>query len=424
MTIAAIIAEYNPFHNGHFYQLEKVRELTRADVILIMMSGDFVQRGGPACISKYTRCRMALAAGADIVCELPACGALASAEIFAASAVALLNQLGCIDYLCFGCETAHPEQLGHIARILAHEPADYQSYLKEALRTGKNFPAARSEAIGKYMQNHRLTDNNYHNDYASILSQPNNILAIEYMKALYKTGSRIRPVPIQRIGAGYHDQDAARTFSSATAIRRLLENDSEAASVRTICDTIAVPSGTRKLIKDYLDSFCLLTRNDFSEMLAYRLLEPNLDLMQFSDITEDLANRIDACRHQFQTTEQFIELLTAKNLTAARISRCLFHLLLGHTKELLHEWQSCDYSGYLRVLGFRQSASGFFSHVSGMARPHLMTRASRGETMLTGTGLKIFRADMYASAIYRQALQCRCQCQLPTVYSEPVIVIK
>ena len=170
MTIAAVIAEYNPFHNGHAYQLREIRRQTGADLILVMMSGDFVQRGAPACTDKYTRCRMALAAGADMVCELPVYGALGSAEIFAESAVSLLNQLGCIDFLCFGAETIDPHLFHAIVSVLSDEPPEYRTLLQDALKTGMNFPAARSYALGRLLKNTHCSH---------ILNQPSNILAIE-----------------------------------------------------------------------------------------------------------------------------------------------------------------------------------------------------------------------------------------------------
>ena len=213
MKIAAVIAEYNPFHNGHAYQLHEIRRQTGADFILVMMSGDFVQRGAPACIDKYARCRMALNAGADMVCELPIYGALGSAEIFAESAVSLLNHLGCIDYLCFGAETIAPSLFDAIIPILSDEPEEYKSLLQTGLKNGMNFPAARSQALCSLLGDARC---------CGILNQPNNILAIEYMKALYKSKSRIRPFPIKRSGAGYHSTDITAGFSSATAIRRQL----------------------------------------------------------------------------------------------------------------------------------------------------------------------------------------------------------
>ncbi len=415
MKIAAVIAEYNPFHNGHLYQLQEIRRRTEADLILVMMSGDFVQRGGPACIGKYTRCQMALASGADIVCELPVYGALGSAEIFASSAVSLLNHMGCIDYLCFGAEDDHPEYLERIAHVLAEEPRIYRDMLQEALREGLNFPAARSKALCRYLQDSHCSD---------ILSMPNNILAIEYMKALHRTGSRIQPVLIKRRGADYHSTDASRIFSSATAIRQCLEHLPHHAykDSRTL-DQLPVPAMTRQYIQKYLASKGLLSANDFSLMLAYRLLDPGLDLMRYVDITEDIANRIDNFKNQFQTIEQFTELIVSRNLTATRVSRCLFHILLGHEKAILSRWKAADYSGYLHVLGFKTSAGNFWKGLPDNLKNQLVMRISRDSRRLTGSGQEMFQADLYASRLYRQTLSCRYQLQLPAVESEPLVVM-
>lgn len=416
MKIAAVIAEYNPFHNGHLYQLKEIRRRTDADLIVVMMSGDFVQRGGPACMDKYIRCRMALSAGADIVFELPVYSAMGSAEIFASSAVSLLNHLGCIDYLCFGAETDRPGYLEQIAHILADEPQLYRDALKKALQEGMNFPTARSIALSFCLQD---------NDLKTILNQPNNILAIEYMKALYRTDSSICPVLIRRTGAGYHSTDISGPFSSATAIRSRLEKlpiRQNPLEEDILPEDLAIPDQTYFLIKDYIAAKGILTRNDFSQMLAFRLLEPNLDLMRFADITEDIANRIDSCRHQFQTTDQFIELLTTRNFTASRISRCLFHILLGHEKNLLEEWKKNNYGGSLRVLGFRISAGDFWKEIPGSFRNQLVMRTAKDARQLTGSGPAIFQADLYASRLYRQTLRCKYQISLPAIESEPVII--
>lgn len=415
MKIAAVIAEYNPFHNGHLYQLQEIRRRTEAELILVMMSGDFVQRGGPACIDKYTRCQMALASGADIVCELPVYGALGSAEIFASSAVSLLNHLGCIDYLCFGAENDQLEYFEKIAHVLTDEPQPYRDMLKESLREGLNFPAARSRALYLYLQDSHCSD---------ILSMPNNILAIEYMKALHRTGSSIRPVLIKRKGADYHSTDTSEIFSSATAIRKCLENLSlHAHNDSSTLDRLPVPAITGQYIQKYLASKGLLTANDFSLMLAYRLLEPGLDLMRYVDITEDIANRIDSFKNQFQSTEQFTELLVSRNLTATRVSRCLFHILLGHEKDIMNHWKSTDYSGYLHVLGFKTSAANFWKEVPDSFKDQLVMRTSRDGRRLTGFGQEMFQADLYASRLYRQTLSCRFQLQLPAIESEPLIIL-
>lgn len=412
MKIAAVIAEYNPFHNGHAYQLGAIRQQTGADFILVMMSGDFVQRGAPACIDKYTRCRMALTAGADMVCELPVYGATGSAEFFAESAVALLDHLGCVDTLCFGVETVNTELFHTMASTLVDEPGAYKALLQTALKTGQNFPAARSHALCAFLKNEQCRD---------ILSQPNNILAIEYMKALYKFNSPIQPFPIKRTGANYHNTNPSDTFSSATAIRQQLSEYS--GNLSAITDMLHIPDAIKPMMQSYLDDYPILTRNDFSDILAARLLDSHTELTDYVDINSDLANRIDSFRYQFLSVEQFITLLSARNLTGTRIARCLFHLILNHRCNDLEQWKSQQYHGFLRLLGFRKSSAAIWKKISPSFKDQLITRTSAASHQLSGIGLSVYEADLYASRLYRQILRNHSGHLMPDIASEPVIIL-
>lgn len=412
MMIAAVIAEYNPFHNGHAYQLKEIRRQTGADLILVMMSGDFVQRGAPSCVDKYARCRMALAAGADMVCELPVYGAIGSAEIFAESAVSLLNRLGCIDYLCFGAETIAPSLFDAIIPILSDEPDEYKAFLQAGLKTGMNFPAARSRALCSILGDAQCSD---------ILNQPNNILAIEYMKALYKSGSTIRPFPIRRSGAGYHSTDTDVGFCSATAIRRQLSKN--LFSPEVVIRALDIPDTSKAILQDYLANYPVLTRNDFSDILAAHLLDTRTSLTDYTDITPDLANRIDSFRYQFLSVEQFMTLLSARNLTATRIGRCLFHIILEHRKSHLDTWKAHQYAGYLRVLGFKKSSGRLWKAIDPTFRNCMITRTSEVSGRLSDIGYASYEAELYASRLYRQILRNRSLKNLPDITSEPVILI-
>ena len=211
MKVAGIIAEYNPFHNGHAYHIEEVRKKTGADYIIAIMSGNFVQRGGPAIVDKYTRTKMALLGGADLVIELPVVAATASAETFARCGVAILNSIGVVTHLGFGCETDDLELLHALANLFVEEPKEYQELLSSYLKEGLSYPAARAKAAGEYFQKFvadtSITNrNSTHNVYAdgiidntlnieATLNNPNNILAIEYLKALKQINSTIKPCP-------------------------------------------------------------------------------------------------------------------------------------------------------------------------------------------------------------------------------------
>ena len=180
MKIVGFIAEYNPFHNGHFYHIQKALEVTEADAAIVVMSGDFVQRGAPAILPKRFRARAALECGVAAVFELPVCYATSSAELFALGAVSLLNQLGVVGSICFGSECGDLQILQQLADILCEEPAPYQDSLKEYLKKGLSFPAARQLAVSAYFAERHLPD------CSSLLNEPNNILGIEYLKALKK----------------------------------------------------------------------------------------------------------------------------------------------------------------------------------------------------------------------------------------------
>ena len=222
MKTVGIITEYNPFHNGHRYQIRKARELTGADFVVTAMSGDFVQRGEPALFDKYTRTAMALEGGADLVLELPVRFATSSAEDFAACGVALLDRLGVVDHLCFGSELGRLDVLEQTADILVAEPDGFREELRKCLAAGYSYPRAREMALMKVMEaGERRSDDN-------MLSSPNNILGIEYLKALKRRDSRIQPLTIRRKGQGYHEtalpEESKAQFPSASALRKACQD--------------------------------------------------------------------------------------------------------------------------------------------------------------------------------------------------------
>ncbi|MEF2771025.1 MAG: nucleotidyltransferase family protein, partial [Blautia caecimuris] len=228
MNVTGIIAEYNPFHLGHLHQIAYVREKLNSDYIIVAMSGDFVQRGTPALLSKYIRAEAALLCGADLVLELPVQVSSASAEFFAGGAVSLLNGSGVVDQLCFGSEEGSVEGMQLAARILNEEPQGFRDLLKNSLKQGMSFPAARSQALGKYLCTlHSLSEKNLSAFSDTLLSSPNNILGIEYCRALLRLNSTIKPVTLKREGSGYHDLTLKNNQApSASAVRAFLSEKS------------------------------------------------------------------------------------------------------------------------------------------------------------------------------------------------------
>ena len=213
--VLGIIGEYNPFHNGHLYHLEQSKRMTGANYTVAIMSGNFTERGSTALINKWSRTEIALNNGIDLVIELPVLYATSSAEGFAEGAIKILNSLKVVDYISFGAETSNIDILQEIANILYAEPKNYKALLAQELNKGLSFPKSRENALMLYLNNEK---------YSNIISSPNNILGIEYIKALKKLKSNIKPISIARFEAGYNDTSYTGNIASATAIRNIVKN--------------------------------------------------------------------------------------------------------------------------------------------------------------------------------------------------------
>lgn len=397
MKTVGIIAEYNPFHNGHQYQLAQAKELSGADYAVVILSGDFTQRGTPALVSKYARCEMALLGGADLVLELPVCFSLGSAEYFARGAVNLLDSLG-VDALCFGSECGNISSLKLIADILLREPADYKRLLLQHQKEGMSFPAARSLALNEYIQN--TPEENLATTGISIeelLQSPNNILGIEYIKALLMRNSTMEIYTLLRQGAGYLNTALPDgSFCSALAARRAIEQGAPLSSLVSF-----LPEDTLQILKRELQMGFPVTADDFSSMLFYRLLslQPQ-GYTAFADVSESLSDKISNSLEQYISFSQFCEkILKSKDLTHTRISRALFHILLGITEEFLQTAASHDVACYARILGFRTSSAGLLSTLSAGPTPFL-SKLADAEKLLDPFGSKMLAQDVFASHLY------------------------
>ena len=403
MNIVGLITEYNPFHNGHLYHIQEAKRVTGADAAVVIMSGNFVQRGTPAIMPKHLRAKAALLYGADLVFELPVCFATGSAEFFAMGAVALLDSLGCIDSICFGSECGDSKTLGKIARILAEEPDDYKNVLQDALRKGVSFPQARQTALTQYFDMpstdpDRISSVNA-KTVAAILSQPNNILGIEYMKALYKRNSSMKAYSIKRIGAGYHESELTEGYSSASAIRRALIQDSLSESIYR-----QLPSAAQSIMKETFGTRYPVYANDFSLLLKYKLLQETKEtLTKYMDISEDLANRIINLRNDFQSFDGFCDALKTKDMTYARISRGLLHILLDIRTEHLTYYKRNGYCHYAHILGFRKSSAELLSLLKGTSKVPLLTKLTQTED-LSEAGCQMLHQDIFASDLYESVI--------------------
>lgn len=411
MKIVGIVVEYNPFHRGHAYHIEQARRLTGADAVIAVMSGDFVQRGTPAVFSKYTRAEMALRGGADVVLELPVCYATASAETFAAGAVSLLDLLGCVDSLCFGCESGELSALSQVAHILTEEPEDYRDALRQALRRGDPFPLAREKAVSLCTGRP---------DFSALLREPNNILGIEYIKALLCRGSRITPYAIKRRGAGYHDTSLAESYSSASAIRETLFAES---GDRPSLPEEQIPESARRIFLDHPEKLVPIRSKDFSLLLKYRLLtETRETLCSYSDVTEELANRILTYRNQYLNFEQFCALLKNKAYTYTRISRALLHILLAQKTSDLQAYHADGFHYYARLLGFRKDASEVLSQISASSAIPLISRIA-SPPPLCEAGTHMLSADIAAANLYESVVTDKYGLPFTHEYGHPMIRI-
>ena len=268
MKTIGIIAEFNPFHNGHKYLIDHCKRALDADRVVIVMSGDYVQRGAPAITDKFTRTRMALNCGADLVLELPIYYSLGSAEYFAEGAVSILDSLGYVDYLCFGSESPNPKRLEYLADILNSEPALFKKTLEKRLKDGDSFPLARKKALDAVLVHNGEESSS--DDITDILTTPNNILAIEYLRSLKRRKSPIKPFIIERIGQPYHS-DTTSEIPSASGLRALLLSNNT--------DSKSMASSILKGMVPYEAAACFATApgnlmhvNDFSDLIYYKLV--------------------------------------------------------------------------------------------------------------------------------------------------------
>ena len=411
MKVNGIVAEYNPFHNGHAYQMQHAREATGADYTIIVMSGNFMQRGAPALLDKFTRAKMVLENGADLVLELPTCYAASSAEFFARGAVALFDKLGVTTNLCFGSECGKIDVLSRIAEIFYTEPEPYVESLRCNLRKGMSFPIARTWALLQYAP--ALSDDK------DVLSSPNNILGIEYLKALLSRDSKIVPFTTTRVGADYHDKRLGTNQCSALAIRQ-----SVAAGHNLSYLAAQMPENAYALLCQSLSGQKPLFADDFSAALQYRLLtEYSAGYDKYQDISSDLSDRIRNTLPSFVGYTSFCDLLKSKDMTYTRISRCLLHILLNMTKDEFETCRAEDYISYARVLGFRKDAAPLLTEIKKNSSIPLVTSLADARQTLSGEALRMLDRDILRNQIYLGNLALKNQKEMVSEYRTPIVIV-
>ena len=393
MKAVGLVTEYNPFHNGHLYHLNKAMELTGADISVAVMSGDFVQRGEPAVLDKYTRTSMALNSGVNLVVELPVNYAVSSAESFAAGALKVLDYIKA-DSIAFGSESGDIERLSKLAHILCDNEDTLYKEISKYTANGISYAAARQKVVEK------LTDK----DTAAMLTSSNNILAVEYLKAIIKKNYAIKPYTVQRQGDSYNDTDIRSEYASATALRENLKADN-------ISEYIPVKAG---LILSSNTNY--IYPDDITEALFTRLLDilfaSNYDknvfienVMQYPDVSKEIAGRLykSAMDMITRTVPQWAgskdngtfsfgslcEHIKTKEVPLSRIKRALVRITLGLDKKHMEKYAN---EPYIRVLGFDKKGQEYLSYIRKTVEVPLITKTADYKEMLLD--------DIHAANIY------------------------
>ncbi|WP_416826954.1 nucleotidyltransferase [Ectobacillus polymachus] len=382
MKAVGIVVEYNPFHNGHAYHVQMAKQLTGADVIVAVMSGSFLQRGEPAIVSKWSRTKMALENGVDLIIELPYAFSTQQASIFASGAVSILEQLG-VHYICFGSENGNI----HLFLEAVKQKQMYQTQIGEEVRKrikmGASYPKAMAETwnlIGK--------------SQSVDLSQPNNILGFHYIEAIMNQKSSIVPITVPRIKSNYHDEEiSSETIASATSIRKyILAGDMEAAFS-------VMPEATCYHLQCYYETYHVFHDwEHYFPFLKYRLLTMNpADLEQIYEVEEGLEYRLLSYIQASTSFSQFMQQIKSKRYTWTRLQRLCTHILTGTTKKYMKQVMESPNTPYMRILGMSQMGQAYLSSVKKNVEVPILSNGKQ-------TVHPLFELDMRAGAIFASIL--------------------
>lgn len=400
MEVIGIIAEYNPFHNGHLYHLEASKKASKTDYTVCVMSGNFVQRGETSLIDKWTKTKMALSNGIDLVIELPNIYAISSAENFAYGAVKILESLGIVDTLSFGSECGDIKALSKIADLLYLEPEDYKKLLTMELQKGLSFPNARENAISNYFNNPGISD---------LVSKSNNILGIEYLKALKKLNSNINPMTIIRKSVDYNEKNINGNFASATGIREIIKNNGVEAIKRV------VPLNVYNLLEK---SEFIYDINSFEKEIVYALRKMSItEIKNLPDVSEGLENSIKTAVNNSNNLQEIIDKIKSKRYTQTRIQRIMLYALLGISKEDLKN--SINMNPYIRILGMNSDGKKLLSKISSNINVITSVKKFLDESTVSTKLKNMLEKDILSSNIYTLAYSNNSVCNLD--YTKKII---
>lgn len=387
-NVLGIIAEYNPFHNGHLYHLQESKKKTKADYTIAVISGNFTQRGDTSIINKWAKTEMAILNGIDLVIELPVIYSTSSAENFAQGAIKILDSLKIVNTISFGSETCDMEVLNQFADILYKEPKKYVNILNHELKKGISFPKARENALLMYLNDVRK--------YANILSNPNNILGIEYLKAMKKYKSNMTPICIKREKVKYHEEEIKDNFASGTAIRKMIV-EKKYHSLKDVMPEYSYNILNHNIrIGQYVPSL-----SKYEKEIIYNLRKMSIEeISKLADVTEGLVHAIKNAANSCNTLNEFINIVKSKRYTETRIRRILLYSLLGITKYDMLTSQKT--SPYIRVLGFNEKGKELLSIISyNNPKLHIITSVKRFIYNNKSKSLQsILDKDIFATNVY------------------------
>lgn len=345
MSTIGIICEYNPFHNGHIYHLQKVKEMFSESLIVLVMSGNFTQRGIPSIIDKWNKTEIALKYGIDLVIELPFVFATQGADIFAKGAISILKEMQ-VDYLVFGSESNDIESLKKMADISINN-LEYQKKIKKYLKEGINYPTALSKALEEFSN--------------STITTPNDLLGLSYIKEVMKQQANIVPISIQRTN-DYHSTDLD-SISSATGIREALSHNKDIKGY--------VPIEVNELTKKRI-----FLQEDYFSFLKYKI-QTTEDLSIFQTVDEGIEARIKKCINDAISWEDLVKKIKTKRYTYNKINRMLIHILCNFTKEKANSWQEIE---YIRILGFSKDGQTYLNKIKKDIKLPIITTFSKGNS--------------------------------------------
>lgn len=404
--VLGIVAEYNPFHNGHLYHLNESKRRTDADYTICVMSGNFVQRGEPAIIDKWSRAEMALRSGIDLVIELPLVYSISSAENFAYGNISLLDKLGIVDYVSFGSEVGDMSILDSIAEILCNEPKEYVSLLNHELAKGISYPKAREKAILMYLNDIRK--------YANVLSNPNNILGIEYLKAIKKLKTELKPITIKRTNANYNSTLIVDEYASSTAIRKNINKLDVISKV--------VPEETFSIIDNKIKHGQIIRGlATYEKEILYKLRTSSIEyIANLPDVSEGLEHAIKNAANSCNNIMDLISIVKSKRYTQTRIQRILLYALLDITKQDMEN--SKKGIPYIRVLGMNENGKKLLSEIVSRKKLNIIVSPKKFmDNSNNKIAKSLFAKDILATNIYTLGYEFESISNLD--YTTPVVTI-